>query len=63
MTAVAIKTNERTIQQLKESGIDVRKITQERQENFLQNNNLTLIIADKSSYLTVELNKIQKKKL
>jgi two-component system sensor histidine kinase VicK len=55
MTDVATKTNERTIQQLKESGIDVRIITQQRQEYFLQNNNLTLIIADKSSYLTVEL--------
>jgi two-component system, OmpR family, sensor histidine kinase VicK len=50
-----IKTHER-IQQLKELGIDVRRITKKRQENFLQNNNLTLLIADQSSYLTVELN-------
>jgi hypothetical protein len=49
-------TDERTIQQLKELGIDVRRTTQERQENFLQkNNNLTLLIVDQSSYLTVEL--------
>ena len=52
---MAIKAHER-IQQLKELGIDVRRITKERQENFLQNNNLTLLIADQSSYLTVELN-------
>src|SRR5919106_394601 len=57
-TAIA---NERIIsqQQLKELGIDVRRITQQHQENFLQNNsnnnNLTLLIADQSSYLTVEL--------
>ena len=56
ITAVATKTNERkTIEQLKESGIDVRRVTHERHENFLQKNNLTLIIADKSSCLTVEL--------
>jgi hypothetical protein len=50
-------TNER-MQQLKELGIDVRRITQQHQENFLQNDNnsLTLFIADQSSYLTVELN-------
>jgi hypothetical protein len=59
MTTIA---NERlTPQQLKELGIDVRRITQKHQENFLRNNNnnsnnLTLLIADQSSYLTVELN-------
>ena len=53
--SMTITAHER-IQQLKESGIDVRRITKERQENFLQNNNLTLLIADQSSYLTVELN-------
>jgi hypothetical protein len=57
MTAVATMTNERIIHQLKESGIDVRRTMQQRQENFLQNNNnLTLLIVDQSSYLTVELN-------
>jgi hypothetical protein len=55
-------TDERTIQQLKELGIDVRRTTQERQENFLQkNNNLTLLIVDQSSYLTVELSGEAKK--
>jgi hypothetical protein len=52
-------TNERRriiIRQLKESGIDVRRITQKHQENFLQNNNLALLLVDQSSYLTVELN-------
>ena len=48
-------TDERIIRQLKELGIDVRRTTQERQENFLQNDNLTLLIVDQSSYLTVEL--------
>jgi|SRR5829696_30198 len=50
-------TAEERIQQLKELGIEVRSITQrQRQENFLQNNNnLTLLIVDQSSYLTVEL--------
>jgi hypothetical protein len=52
--------NERIIlQQLKELGIDVRSITLQHQENFLQNNssnsNLTLLIVDQSSYMTVEL--------
>jgi two-component system, OmpR family, sensor histidine kinase VicK len=47
--------NERIIQQLKELGIDTRITTKQRQENFLKNN-LTLIIVDHSSYLTVELN-------
>lgn len=49
---------EERIQELKELGIDVRRTAQhERQENFLQNNNnnLTLLIGDQSSYLTVEL--------
>jgi aspartate aminotransferase-like enzyme len=54
-----IIANERILQQLKELGIDVRRITKEHQENFLQNsssnNNLTLLIVDQSSYLTVEL--------
>jgi hypothetical protein len=56
MTTIA--NDRRIIQQLKELGIDVRRITQQHQENFLQNNNnnLTLLIADQSSYLTVELN-------
>ena len=49
-------TNERIIRQLKESGIDLRRITQQLQENFLQDNNLTLLLVDQSSYLTVELN-------
>jgi soluble P-type ATPase len=49
-------TEKRIIRQLKESGIDVRRTTQrQRQENFLQNNRLTLLIVDQSSYLTVEL--------
>jgi len=49
-------TNEK-IQQLKESGIDIRRTTQRlSQENFLQSNNITLLIADQLSYLTVELN-------
>jgi hypothetical protein len=48
--------NEIIIQQLKESGMDVRRIIHERQENLLQKNNLTLLIADQLSYLTVELN-------
>ena len=57
MTAVATMTNERIIRQFKESGIDVRRTMQQRQENFLQNNNnLTLLIVDQSFYLTVELN-------
>jgi two-component system, OmpR family, sensor histidine kinase VicK len=48
---------EERMQQLKELGIDVRRITEtQRQENFLQKNNLTLLIVDQSSYLTVELN-------
>jgi hydroxyacyl-ACP dehydratase HTD2-like protein with hotdog domain len=55
MTAVATKTNERIIRQLKESGIDVQRTIQQRQENFLQDNNLTLLTVDQSSYLTVEL--------
>ena len=38
-------------------GTDVRRITQKRQDTFLQDNNLTLIIVDQSSCLTVELNK------
>jgi hypothetical protein len=56
VVARAIAANE-TIRQLKGLGIDVRRITQGRQENFLQNNNsnLTLLIADQTSYLTVEL--------
>jgi hypothetical protein len=60
--AMTIIANEKIIsqQQLKELGIDVRRITQKHQENFLQNNssnsNLTLLIVDQSSYLTVELN-------
>ncbi len=56
MTAVATMTNEKIIRQFKDLGIDVRRITQERQENYLQKNNLTLLIVDQSSYLTVELN-------
>jgi two-component system, OmpR family, sensor histidine kinase VicK len=48
-------TNERITLQLKELGIDIRRTTQQHQENFLQNNNLTLLIVDQSSYLTVEL--------
>jgi hypothetical protein len=56
MTAEAIMTNERILLQLRELEIDVRRITQQHQENFLQkNNNLTLLIVDQSSYLTVEL--------
>jgi hypothetical protein len=47
---------EERIQQLKELGIDVRRTTRQRQEKFLQNNNVTLLIVDQSSYLTVELN-------
>ncbi len=49
-------TNERTIQQFKESGIDVQRIAQKLQENFLRDSNLTLLIVDQSSFLTVELN-------
>ena len=48
-------TTKEIIRQLKESEIDVRIIGQQRQENFLHNNNLTLLIVDQSSYLTVEL--------
>ena len=54
-TTATIMTNER-IRQFKDLGIDVRRTIQQRQENFLQNNNLTLLIVDQSSYLTVELN-------
>jgi two-component system, OmpR family, sensor histidine kinase VicK len=47
---------EERILQLKELGIDIRRTTQrQHEENFLQNNNLTLLIVDRSSYLTVEL--------
>jgi two-component system, OmpR family, sensor histidine kinase VicK len=55
-TDITTITNEK-IQQLKESGIDIRRTTQRlSQENFLQRNNITLLIADQLSYLTVELN-------
>ena len=54
-TTATTMTNER-IRQFKDLGIDVRRTIQQRQENFLQNNNLTLLIVDQSSYLTVELN-------
>ena len=40
---------------MKDVGIDVRRSVQQRQENFLQNNNLTLLIVDQSLSLTVEL--------
>jgi hypothetical protein len=50
------RTNQRIIQQLKESAIDVRRITEQLQENFLRDSNLTLLIVDQSSFLTVELN-------
>ena len=57
-TTKNIKTNER-IRQLKQWGIDVRRNVQQseqqRQEKLLQNKNLTLFLADQSSYLTVEL--------
>jgi hypothetical protein len=49
-------TNERTIPQFKESGIDVRRISQKLQEKFLRDSNLTLLIVDQSSFLTLELN-------
>lgn len=50
-------TAEERIQQFKELGIEIRKTIQhQRQESFLQNNNLTLLIVDQSYYLTVELN-------
>jgi hypothetical protein len=55
-TTTTATTNEIIIRQLEESGIDVRRITQERQETFLQNTNLTLLVVDQSSHLTVELN-------
>jgi hypothetical protein len=48
-------TNER-IHQLKEFGIDVRISGLQHQENFLQNNNLALLIVDQSFYFSVELN-------
>ena len=54
-SAASTKTNERTIRQAERSGIDIRRITQRHRENFL-NNNLALLIADQSFYLTVELN-------
>ena len=52
-----VTTIERIVEQLKQLGTDVRRITQKRQDTFLQDNNLTLIIVDQSSCLTVELNK------
>ena len=63
-SAVAITTDER-IRQLREGGIDVRRIRRQQHQydqlhqNFLQgnnNNNLTLLIVDQSLSLTVELN-------
>lgn len=58
--AVAATANE-TTRQLKELGINVRRSgrkqqQQDQRQNFLQNNNLTLMIVDQSLSLTVELN-------
>jgi two-component system sensor histidine kinase VicK len=56
MATTTRMTNDR-IRQLKELGIDVRRSRQrQRQENFLQNNNLALLIVDQSFYFSVELN-------
>ncbi len=55
--ATTITTDDRILQ-LKEFGIDVRITRQQRQHqnNFLQNNNLALMIVDQSFYFSVELN-------
>ena len=63
-TPAAGITTDKRINQLREGGIDVRRIRRQRQveqqhQNFLQgnnkNNNLTLLIVDQSLSLTVEL--------
>jgi hypothetical protein len=53
--AATTMTNETIIRQSERSGIDIRRITQKHEENFLKNN-LTLLIVDQSFYLTAELN-------
>ncbi|MDP9016514.1 MAG: hypothetical protein M3M87_07150 [Thermoproteota archaeon] len=57
-TTTTMTTTNETMQHLKELGIDVRRTSwQLRQhQNFLRNNNLTLLIVDQSFSLTVELN-------
>ena len=53
--AATTMTNETMIRQSERSGIDIRRITQKHEENFLKNN-FTFLIVDQSFYLTVELN-------